>query len=206
MRWTLAFACLLALVGCGPAVPPPEAGVEVRPTAIRLRHQIKVAYDDQVQVFEGYMIVAGEAFLVKAFAGPGIDLFTVRRDGARHREEAHVPGLADKLDLERVGEDIARAYLGGCGVAEPGVTAECTLFGEPLRERYDDRGRLVSRSFPAAHGIGLTVSYADYAERADRELAGTITLSWGTSGNEMVIRLLDAELLPEFDVDALAIR
>lgn len=197
-------AALLVLTGCGAGSPPLD-DARGGPPALRLRHQIMVRYGEQLQVFEGYMILSGEAFLVKAFAGPGIDLFTVRRDRDRRDEEAHVPGLAEQLDLERVGRDIARAYLGGCGAPAGGGAVECAFYGEPLRERYDDRGRLLAREFPEAHGIGLTVNYRDYAERADRELAGEIELEWGDSGNEMVIRLLDAQLLEGFDATQLAI-
>ncbi|MBW2278585.1 MAG: DUF3261 domain-containing protein [Deltaproteobacteria bacterium] len=205
MRCVCRFALVLSLVGCGPAIPQPEVEARGERTVFRLRHQIMVRYDDEVQVFEGYMILEGESFLVKAFAGPGIDLFTVRRDGARHVEEAHVPGLADKLDLERVGADIARAYLGGCGALAGGGSVECSFYGEPMREQYDDRGRLLSRTFPAAHDIGLSVRYADYSPRVGRELAGAITLSWGKGENEMVIHLLDAQLLEDFDASRLAI-
>jgi hypothetical protein len=193
----------LVLAGCG-ATPPAVDDPQGEPPTLRLRHQIMVRYGDELQVFEGYMILRGEAFLVKAFAGPGIDLFTVRRDRERHAEEAHVPELGQRLDLEAVGRDIARAYLGGCGAPAGGGAVECAFYGEPLREEYDGRGRLVERSFPEAHGIGLTVGYQGYAERAGRELADRITLEWGGSGNEMVIRLLDARLLEDFDATQLA--
>lgn len=205
MRALCAIGLALALIGCGPGAPVPATAPTDASPAIRLRHQIMVRYDEQAQVFEGYMIHVGEAFLVKAFAGPGIDLFTVRRDGPRHAEEAHVPGLADRLDLERVGSDIARAYLSGCEPPAGAGEVECSFYGEPLSERYDERGHLLERSFPEAHGIGLQVSYAEYSERAGRELAGSITLRWGESGNEMLIRLLDARVLEEFDASGLAI-
>jgi len=205
MRGALLVVFAFALAGCGPAVPTPEGPADADGEVLRLRHQILVRYGGEAQVFEGYMILAGEQFLVKAFAGPGIDLFTIVRDGPRHSEEAHVPGLADELDLERVGHDIARAYLGGCEPVVGGVSAACSFYGEPLRERYDDRGRLASREFPEAHGIGLSVSYDDYSRRGGRELAGAITLRWGGSGNEMVIRLLDVQVLEGFDTGRLAI-
>ena len=205
MSWVYRIVVVLSVVGCGPALPQPELEAGDARTVLRLRHQIMVRFDGEVQVFEGYMILAGDSFLVKAFAGPGIDLFTVKRDGARHVEAAHVPGLADRLDLELVGADIARAYLGGCGALAGGGSVECVFYGEPMREQYDDRGRLLSRTFPAAHDIGLTVSYTDYSERAGRELAGAITLSWGESDNEMVIHLLDAQLLEGFEARRLAI-
>jgi hypothetical protein len=194
------------LAGCGgstPAPDVPEAGSDEPP--LRLRHQVLVRYGDEVQVFEGYMILCGRALLVKAFAGPGIDLFTVRRDGAKHREEAHVPGLAERLDLTAVGADISRAYLPGCDAPVGEQRARCDFFGEPLSETYDAAGRVVMRSFPEAHGIGLTIAYEDYGSRAGRPLAARVVLRWGESGNEMVIRLLDAEELVEFDREQLAI-
>jgi hypothetical protein len=195
----------LILAGCGATVSTTPAEPDDGRPPLRLRHQIMVRYDDQTQVFEGYMVLRGDAFLVKAFAGPGIDLFTVRRDGSRHAEEAHVPALADRLDLQRVGSDIARAYLAGCDPLEGAGEVECAFYGEPLLERYDDRGLLTERVFPEAHGIGLTVSYSDYSVRTGGRLAGAITLSWGESGNEMVIRLLDAQVLAGFDPATLAI-
>ena len=106
-------------------------------TPAKMRHQIMVRYGDEVQVFEGYMIREGNAFLVRAFAGPGVDLFTVARDGKRHREEAHISALEERLDLEAVSMDIARAYLGGCEKPE-GTKAECTLLGEPMIEEFDE--------------------------------------------------------------------
>jgi hypothetical protein len=198
---------LLALLlgACGAATTPSGADDAEERTALRLRHQIMVRYDDRVEVFEGYMILLGQAFLVRAFAGPGIDLFTVKRDRDRHHEEAHVAGLKERLDLERVGADIARVYLPGCADAIAGQEVACAFYGEELREQYDDQGRLVSRFFPEAHGVGLTVSYADYGLRAGSELAGEIRLSWGESGNEMVIRLLEVEPLPDFDRSALVV-
>jgi hypothetical protein len=194
------------LAGCGGSTAAPEhPSADSAATAIRLRHQVMVRYGEQVQVFEGYMILRGQALLVKAFAGPGIDLFTVRRDGAKHGEEAHVPGLEERLDLAAVGADIARAYLPGCSATPGEQSAQCTFFGEPLSETYDTAGRTISRRFPEAHGIGMTVDYEDYAVRAGRPLASRVVLSWGESGNEMVIRLLDAEELVDFDVEQLAI-
>jgi hypothetical protein len=199
-------ALAVTVVGCGASSPAPPGGEpDPEPPALRLRHQIMVRYGGQVQVFEGYMILKGESFLVKAFAGPGIDLFTVRRDRAKHAEEAHVAGLAERLDLEAVGADIARAYLAGCEPRAAGERVECSFYGEPLSEEYDDRGRTRSRTFPGAHGIGLTVTYEDYAVRAGRPLAEKIKLAWGSSGNEMVIRLLEAQEITDLDERLLAI-
>ena len=188
MRQISIVALLLIMVGCGAARAP--VALQAASTAVRLRHQIMVEYGGEVQVFEGYMIRQGEAFLVKAFAGPGVDLFTVARDGDRHREEAHIKALEEKLDLEAVGSDIARAYLAGCERPKDGDLADCDFHGEPLEERYDERGRVVSRRFPEAHGIGMAISYSQFDEFAD--MAGKIEITWGDGSNRMVIKLLEA--------------
>jgi hypothetical protein len=195
-----ALLALLSLAGCGaPAVPAaegdhPAAGAPRE--GLKLRHQILARYGDESQVFEGYMILAGDSLIVRAFAGPGIDLFTVVRRGAEHAERAHVPGLEDRLDLAAVGGDIARCYLQGCRRPErkpvPGIVY-CTFFDEPLFEEWDGDGRLAARVFPKAHGIGLEIRYSEYREFGGRELAGRITLEWGSGATSLVILLLDAE-------------
>lgn len=192
MRSLLLMALSAALlVGCGaPAIE--AAREEAGGGALRLRHQIMVEYGSESQVFEGYMIWRGDAFYVKAFAGPGVDLFTVVRSGEWHREEAHIDALAERLDLEAVGADIARAYLDGCDDEEVAGLTRCDFHDEPLEETRDEFGRIAKRRFPEAHGIGLTVLYTDYAERSGEELAGKIELSWGEGANRMVIVLLDA--------------
>jgi hypothetical protein len=203
-----AFALLAValLVGCGaPAVP----GVAVDPVAappsregLKLRHQILARYGGEEQVFEGYMILAGDSLVVRAFAGPGIDLFTVIRRGAEHEERAHVPGLEDRVDLAAVGADIARCYLAGCGrrVGDPPpATADCLFFGEPLVERWGGDGRLAEREFPEAHGIGLEVRYSEYRDFGGLELAGRITLEWGSGANSLVIVLSEAETVDDPD-------
>jgi hypothetical protein len=193
---------LLLAAGCGAAAPPPGGGEPVAAEApregLRLRHQIMSRHGDDVQVFEGYMIVAGDALVVRAFAGPGVDLFTVVRRGAEHEEQAHVPGLASRLDLAAVGADIARCYLAGCGGPAPG-TGSCTFFGEPLIEERDGEGRIVTRLFPEAHGIGLRVRYSEHREHAGHELAGRIALEWGSGSTSLVILLLEAEVLEAVD-------
>ncbi|MFO8072175.1 MAG: hypothetical protein R6V85_09910 [Polyangia bacterium] len=181
--------------GCGPADPVVESAAprSGRAEAIKLRHQILARYGDQEQVFEGYLVLRGDALFVRAFAGPGIDLFTIRRNGARHEERAHVPGLEGRVDLEKVGADIARCHYGGCqgGSGE----TRCDFYGEPLIETRDERGRLVERNFPRAHGIGLIVRYQEPRLVGGREVARRTTLSWGDGSNELVIVTLDSELL-----------
>ena len=188
---------VLACATCGPPAGGRSAGtVEGSPmpvdTPAKMRHQIMVRYGNEVQVFEGYMIRGGNAFLVRAFAGPGVDLFTVARDGKRHREEAHISALEERLDLEAVSMDIARAYLGGCEKPE-GTKAECTLLGEPMIEEFDELGRLVARRFPEAHGIGMRIVYEEYDDYLDGQAPWKIVLEWGEGKNRMVIKLLSVE-------------
>ncbi len=192
--------CLTILVllcaACGPAAGGrPVDTVEGSPisvdASVKMRHQIMVQYGDEVQVFEGYMIRGGDAFLVRAFAGPGVDLFTVARDGKRHREEAYISALEERLDLEAVSMDIARAYLGGC--ERDGAKAECTFLGEPMIEEFDERGRLVARRFPEAHGIGMRIVYEEYKDYLDGQAPWKIVLEWGEGKNRMVIKLLSVE-------------
>jgi hypothetical protein len=202
----LALLAMLSLAGCGaPAAPagtghPAAAGA---PRAgLKLRHQILARYGGEEQVFEGYMILAGDSLVVRAFAGPGIDLFTVIRRGAEHEERAHVPGLADRIDLAAVGADIARCYLAGCprpgGEAGAGPAA-CAFYGEPLFEERDGDGRLESRVFPEAHGIGLRVRYSGYRDFGGRELAGRISLEWGSGASSLVIVLSEAAVVEDAD-------
>ena len=140
------------------------------------------------------MVLFDDAFYVKAFAGPGVELFTVARDKERRADVLHIEGLADRIDIKRVGSDIHRVYLVTCPKPHPAASPQrCTVNGEPLEERYDDRGHVVKRVFPSAHGIGLTVTYEDYAEMAGRTLPKKITLHWGNKKNKMMIVMLSAE-------------
>jgi hypothetical protein len=196
----------LGAAACGSGRPPvAEDGAGGGIAALRMRHQIAFAQGDDVQVFDGYLLLAGERLLVKAFAGPGVDLFTVVRDGAAHAERLHVAGLADRIDMAKVGADIARVYLGGCPRPAGAIEAACDFYGEPMSERFDAGGRLVARSFPEAHGIGLDVSYGDFAGSSCGEQPRRIVLRWGGSPNEMAIRLVGCEPLEDVDPAAFAI-
>ena len=201
----LSLLALLLLAGCGATAAAPAATGDPDPAkerrdGLKLRHQILARYGDESHVFEGFMILAGDSLIVRAFAGPGIDLFTVVRRGAEHEERAHVSGLESRLDLAAVGEDIARCFLAGCGSPGgkpvPGIS-RCAFFGEPLVEERDGERRLATRAFPQAHGIGLNVSYSEYREFGGRELAGRITLEWGSGATSLVILLLDAEIVDD---------
>ncbi|MDD5307530.1 MAG: hypothetical protein PHU25_09455 [Deltaproteobacteria bacterium] len=202
------FALLVAVVTlacCGTSAPKMH-GRSAANVGWRMRHQILYSRDGQDQVFDGYMIRAGDAFLVKAFAGPGVELFTVVRNGEAHREELHIPGLQGKIDMAAVGEDIALVYQGGCARPRGAGSAECSLLGESMVETYDATGDLVERRFPKAHGIGLAISYEDYGERSGARLAGKVTLRWGEGKSTMVIRLLSNEPMPDFDRRLLEVR
>lgn len=194
----LAAACGARAPDPAPPDGPPRPGAAGL-SALRMRHQITFRRGGDAQVFDGYMLLAGERLYVRAFAGPGVDLFTVARDGAAHREELHLEGLADRIDMAKVGADIARAYLGGCPPPPGAGEVECRFEGEPMAEAYDARGRLTARRFPEAHGVGLTVTYDGFTACPGGERAGAVTLRWGGSGNEMVIRLAACEVIEGVD-------
>jgi hypothetical protein len=197
---------LIAVVlGCGGSPPPEMSTPPGGEPTLRMRHQILFSRGEDVQVFEGYMLSRGDAFIVKAFAGPGVDLFTVVRDGSRKNATLHIASLSDRIDIARVGEDIGRVYLNGCEAPDPPPAGErsCRFYGEPLVEVRDADGRLTSRRFPEAHGIGLNVTYEDYSPYGDRLLPKRITLTWGTSSNRMIIRLVEATTTDVFPADEL---
>jgi hypothetical protein len=198
-------AAIAAFAGCG-VTAPRARDAPVASEAWRLRHQIMYSRDGQDQVFDGYMIRSGDAFLVKAFAGPGVELFTVARDGDAHREVLHIPGLAGRIDMAAVGEDIALVYQGGCARPGGAGSAECALLGEPMIETYDAAGDLAQRRFPKAHGIGLVITYEGYADRPGTRLADKVTLRWGEGRSTMIIKLLSCEPMPDFDRSLLEVR
>lgn len=190
-------------VGCGasrpeaaaPGINEPERSAEAD-TAVKLRHQIVFRTASDVQVFEGYLLKRGESFIVKAFAGPGVELFTIVRGPAGPRDTLHIPGLDEKLDPARVGDDIGRVYLSGCPRDDGKRELTCRVRGELLIETFDEEGRLTRRVYPEAHGIGLTIDYEGFAPHLGGVMAETIRLSWGKSPSEMLIRLVGAERVP----------
>ncbi len=182
----------ICFAACSGASPISET-VKPEHQAIKMRHQILFAQGDEEQVFEGYMILKDNSFLVKAFAGPGIDLFTVVHQGRFHAEKLHIPGLGDKIDLARVGADIARVYLGGCDSPKRHHQIVCDFFGEKMIEKLGSDGQLVERVFPEAHGIGLTIRYTEYSNWSGRSMPAKIILTWGDKSNRMVIRLIALE-------------
>ncbi len=188
----------IVFAACGSARHSKEP-LSIKPRPVKMRHQILFVQDDDEHVFEGYLILADDALLVKAFAGPGIDLFTIARDSATHFEQLHIPSLADRIDIKAVSEDIARVYLGGCNKPTGPREVSCDFFGEKMVEVYDTKIRLTKRQFPDAHGIGLEIHYEEYQIHSGRAQPKRITLSWGTSKNRMVILLVDFELLSSVD-------
>jgi predicted exporter len=191
-------ASAVLLLGCG-ARPITVEQAEPRPEPVKMRHQIMFSQGEETHVFEGYMILAGDSFVVKAFAGPGVDLFTVVRSGAKHREELHIPSLKDRIDVSAVSEDIARVYLGGCKKPRSPCEAQCDFYGEGMIEVTDAHGRLTERRFPEAHGIGMTIRYEEYTDYSGRLEPAKISLAWGKSTNLMVIRLLTLDPLDKVD-------
>lgn len=186
------------LWGCAGASPGVQT-TQTEPRAMKMRHQILFSHSGEDHVFEGYLLVHGSALLVKAFAGPGVDLFTVVRNGKQHREELHLQGLEKKMDLVAVGADIARVYLGGCGGGGQGDQVTCDFFGEQMVEIYGANNRLTARRFPEAYRVGLHIQYSQYTSKSGRMVPQKITLTWGDGDTRMEIRLLSFEVLDDVD-------
>jgi hypothetical protein len=172
-------------------------------TLLTERHQILFQNKDDTQVFEGYMMRIKGAYVVQAFAGPGVDLFTVARVGDRHRETLHIKALADKIDVVKIGDDIYRVYMDGCPVMKTladNRQVSCLLHGQRARESYDADSHLIERSFPKAHGIGLTIRYLEYKSTEGGLLPSRIELRWGNNPDRlMVIRAVSVGLSPKVD-------
>ncbi|MCU0663764.1 MAG: hypothetical protein MUC50_15725 [Myxococcota bacterium] len=184
--------CLLFLPSC--AAHPPEPLLTTSPVhTLELQHQILFENGDEQQVFEGTMIQAGNSFLVRAFAGPGIDLFTVVRTPKTSTQQAHVPGLAQRIDMREVGDDIGRVYRSGCpGPASS--TTTCPSEGETLEETRDGSGELIRRSYPQAHGAGLSILYEQREPLCGTSIPRRITLTWGQGKSRMVIFTADCKV------------
>ena len=166
-----------------PKDAPPGKQVET----IEMRHQILFSGANREDVFEGTMILSEDAFVVRAFAGPGVSLFTVARHGNRRRDVLHIDGLSDRIDVVRIGDDINRIYLVGCDGASPPGERTCEVDGERIVEHFDEHGDLAVKAFPDAHGIGLHIVYEGYSDQVGRRLPRRITLEWGGTNNRMVI-------------------
>ena len=188
--WLLALLLPTACVPAG-SRPARPAGRSTEERAVKMRHQILFSSPTRKDVFEGFMVLFEDAFYVKAFAGPGVELFTIARDRDRRVDILHIEGLEEQIDIKRVGDDIHRVYLEGCGPVEPASVSSCTVDNESIEERFDAQGNLIQRTFPAAHGIGLTVTYSGYKDWDGRSLPKKTTLEWGGGGRrEMVIVML----------------
>lgn len=193
------------LLGCG-ASTEKLGSIRAKSGVVKMRHQILFRSGDSEHVFEGYMLLGSDAFLVKAFAGPGVDLFTVVRNGEDQREDLHIAELADRIDVKAIGEEIARIYLGGCPARSSGEEAGCELFGQRMTEAYGPDGRLLERRFPDAHGVGLVVRYEDYRVLSGRSVPKRIVLSWGKGDNRMEISLAGLETVEAVDPDIFKVR
>ncbi|MDJ0766098.1 MAG: hypothetical protein QNJ97_24155 [Myxococcota bacterium] len=191
-----AIVFLVSCSGSQTVAPGPDRS---QPAPIRMQHQVAFYRNDDVQVFDGYLILSSDTLLVKAFAGPGVDLFTVVRGAQGHCEALHLPGLKDKIDIQAVAGDIARAYLGRCVNSDRPGKKTCQFLDEPMVEIADDKGRIIERRFPKAHGIGLTVRYEDFRAYRDRIEPTKVTLTWGKSKNRMIIRVVDLKFLEQID-------
>ena len=114
------FFCVLfwAAASCGPGKLPvsnqPSSKSSAPQGGFKLRHQILFQNGEDTRVFDGFMLREGETFMVRAFAGPGVDLFTVARRGALHKEILHIKALSGRMDISKIGEDIFRVYMNGC--------------------------------------------------------------------------------------------
>lgn len=196
------FILLLFLIAACGAQKPTVSPKTENTRAIKMRHQILFSNGEEDHVFEGYMILSGqEALFVKAFAGPGIDLFTIARQGNRHHEVLHISEIADRLDIAKVGADIARVYLGGCDKKKALKKATCTFYGEELQEEMDDDRRLMSRFFPDAHDVGLHIDYKEYKSRCGKPMPTHIELTWGEGQAKMVILQVACEPMTDWSDD-----
>jgi hypothetical protein len=188
-------ALLLAVLAVACAGSPKKApSGDSGEQALRMRHQILFRFGEEEHVFEGYMILKKGAFFVKAFAGPGVDLFTLVREGAWHREELHLAALKDKIDLNLVSASIAKVYLGGCPGAKPGGEAACDFYGEEVVESYGAKGELVTRRFSSAEQGALVIRYREFDSCPGRSMAKKIVLTWQKGEITMVIRLVACDL------------
>ena len=188
----------VATVACGGASMGSRVEDGDRPV-LKMRHQILFQHREDAHVFEGYMILKKDAFFVKAFAGPGVDLFTLAREGAWHREELHIASLADTIDLELVSDSIARVYLGACVGASPSGRVSCDFHGEEMTEHYNAEGQLARRVFPNALSRQLVIDYQEYSTYFGRALPRKIQLVWHEGEITMVIRLVACEIQEEVD-------
>ncbi len=201
------------MLGCGGLGPVPvDASNGQSEIIVTERHQILFQNNDDSQVFEGVVMrvehrnaetCTAVSYVVQAFAGPGVDLFTIARDRDRHKETLHLKSLADKIDAVKIGEDIHRIYLPTCPVigenAKP-PQVSCMLCGERAEDIYDASGRLTKRHFPDAHGIGLDIRYLDYQSTQVGPAPFRIELRWGDNSNRlMVIRVVSSELSSDAD-------
>ncbi len=197
VRCLVFVALATACAGAPKKVQPGDPGE----MAMKMRHQILFRFGEEAHVFEGYMILKKEAFFVKAFAGPGVDLFTLVRDGAWHREELHIGSLKDRIDLRLVSESIAKVYLGGCGGNGPPGETTCDFYGETMLETHGSGGALVRREFSSEQEGSLVIRYQEFHSCSGHSLPKQIALTWEKGNISMVIRLVACETLSHLEPD-----
>ncbi len=184
------------LVSCG--VQKPKTIQEIQSSdadlTLKMQHQIMYRNGNDTQVFEGYMIQKKDAYIVKAFAGPGVDLFTIARKAERRKDTLDLKMLANKLDVSKIGDDILRIFMDGCPFsAKTKETTACIVTAQKIIEKRDQEGRLTERRFPDAHTIGLNITYKDYSSFKNIALPAQIELQWGDGTRQMIIRTVSAE-------------
>lgn len=198
-RNIILFLILMSAAACGAAAPTNATGIssgEQASDTVKMRHQILFQNKDDTQVFEGVMIHRKDGYIVQAFAGPGMDLFTVARSGGQHKEILHIQALSNKIDVSKIGEDIFCIYMEGCPSDSPVTGTEeisCVREGRRLTENFNPDGRLVARQFPDAHGIGLSIQYSGYNPLAGRWIPTRIALRWGDFAQSLTIQTVSAE-------------
>lgn len=197
----VSYLLLPLMTACGAAVsslPSDTSSDDSAMENVKMQHQILFQNKEDSQVFEGVMIRRTDGYIVQAFAGPGVDLFTVARSGERHKETLHIQSLAARIDVSKIGEDIFCIYMKGCVSGEaPAATqnkaVSCVQQGRRMTEHFDADGRLTARRFPDAHGIGLFIQYDDYRSFSGRSLPVRIVLRWGNSERSLTIHTVSAE-------------
>ncbi|MCP4199265.1 MAG: hypothetical protein GY762_19135 [Proteobacteria bacterium] len=181
---------VVACAGTLKKAPAGDPGEQV----MKMRHQILFRYGEEEHVFEGYMILKKGAFFVKAFAGPGVNLFTLVREGTWHREELHIGSLKGKIDLDLVSASIAKVYLGRCAGAAPDSETACDFYGEKMVETYGDEGELVTRQFFSEERGDLVIRYSELISCGGGLVPKKIVLTWQKGEITMVIRLVACDL------------
>jgi hypothetical protein len=198
--YRLLWVALAAVMACG-TVQSTGASRPTADEALKMRHQIVFRHGDEVHVFEGYLILMNpRRLLVKAFAGPGVDLFTVARDGNWHREVLHLSGLENKIDMTLVADSIFRVYMAPCPKIAGRDLAVCERGGEQMEEYFDSAGRLTRRLFDPAK---IEIRYQNYQPWCGQMLPEKISITWSDNLHGIEIHLADCAFAAPLDPDML---